>query len=107
MTRPCLFHTDVALHLFQATQKTRLRFFHNSIVRPVRPPHTAGGGLRPLHASVVAAWPCPSGTNAGALHLQHENTRMQHTFETNEIFETYAYNMCVKHMQHLDKTLAT
>jgi hypothetical protein len=35
------------------------------------------------------------------------NIWMQHTFEANETFETYTWNMCVKHIQHLDKTLPT
>jgi hypothetical protein len=32
---------------------------------------------------------------------------MQPTFETDETFGTYAYNMCIKHMQHPDKTIPT
>jgi hypothetical protein len=31
---------------------------------------------------------------------------MQHKSKANETFGTYTYNICVKHMQHLDKTLA-
>jgi hypothetical protein len=31
---------------------------------------------------------------------------MQHTTEADETFKTYSCNMCVKHMQHHDKTLA-
>jgi hypothetical protein len=32
---------------------------------------------------------------------------MQHTSEADEIFGTYTCNMCVKHIKHPDKTLAT
>jgi hypothetical protein len=32
---------------------------------------------------------------------------MQHTFETDKTFETYACNMCVKHMQHSEKIITT
>jgi hypothetical protein len=32
---------------------------------------------------------------------------MQHKYEEDETFETYTCNMCVKHMQHPDKTLGT
>jgi hypothetical protein len=30
---------------------------------------------------------------------------MQHAFKTDETFGIYAYNMCVKHMQHPEKQL--
>jgi len=46
-------------------------------------------------------------TNANGLHLQHETLECKHTFETDETFETYACNICIKHMQHPDKTIAT
>jgi hypothetical protein len=32
---------------------------------------------------------------------------MQHIFETDKTFRAYPYNMCVKHMQHPNKTIAT
>jgi hypothetical protein len=79
--------------LFQAVQKTRSRLFHNRTARPVPPPQTVGGGLRLLHVSVAAAWPCPpSWTPTPTVCLT---------------FGTYTCNMCAKHMQHLDKTIAT
>jgi hypothetical protein len=52
-------------------------------------------------------------TLAVLLCLKHENTcntkknLLVHTSKTYEIFGTNAYNICVKHMWHRDKTLAT
>jgi hypothetical protein len=45
--------------LFQVTRKTCPRLLHNSTAQPVPPPHTASGGMRLLHVSVVTTWSCP------------------------------------------------
>jgi hypothetical protein len=51
------------------------------------------------------AW--PHGHQRRRSSLTTWSTPMQHTFEIDKIFGTYVCNMCVKHMQHPDKTIAT
>jgi hypothetical protein len=40
-------------------------------------------------------------------YLQHETLKCNISLKAVETFGTYTYNICVKHMQYPDKTLAT
>jgi hypothetical protein len=99
--------TPARRRLYQAARKIRPRLVHNSTVRPVPPPHTAGGApaTPPRIGGHGLALLALMDTNAARSALATWNTRMQHIFETDETFRTYAYNICVKHMQHPDKQL--
>ena len=87
---------------------TSIRIERPRLFRPVRSYLCAARASFVSRACIRITAPDPVHQRPHGHQRRHSalatwNTRMQHTFETDETFGTYDCNMCVKHMQHREK----